>query len=106
MNTKKQMDLIRKRNSMLNDEIDELKYKIALDKKLNSDGYEYVKDLISDLEKIKLEWMDTLVDLRSKQSEYSFLIDDLKIIKKIFADFGFKVPWYKKWKIRLLKKFY
>lgn len=96
MNKKKQIDLIRKRNIELSKQINDMKFKLEFDSQLNMEGYKRAKDLISDLEHIKSEWIEIIEDLRKKDIEYSYLISELKQIKNIMTDMGFKIPVYKK----------
>ena len=96
MNNKKKIETIRRRNADLNKQLEEMKFKIDFDSSLNMKGYEHAKELISELEPIKLKWNKELIELENKKNEYCNLIDDLNKIKKTMYDIGFKVPWYKK----------
>lgn len=96
MNKRKQMELIRKRNMELTKQIDDLKFKIEFDTQLNMEGYKRAKDLISDLENIKADWLKVINDLKDKDVEYSYLISELKMIRDIMKNMGFKIPLYKK----------
>ena len=68
MNKVKQLETIRKHNLELSHQLDEAKFELEYNSKLNAEGYQRAKDLI----------------------------DDLYGIKKIMTDVGFKIPWYKK----------
>ena len=96
MDKVKQMDAIRKRNAELNEQLEDMRFKLEFDKQLNSEGYRRAKELIEDLEKIKKDWMSAFDDLNNKRMEYSILIADLKAMKSIMKNMGFKIPWYKK----------
>ena len=76
--TKKQMDLIRQRNSELASKLDDLKIQAEFDKEINTENYQCVKDLVSDLEKIKIEWTKALDDLHKQQARYSYILSDLQ----------------------------
>lgn len=96
MNNVKQVDMIRKRNAELTKQLDNLKFQLEFNSQLNMKGYQSAKDLISDLEQIKHDWMLALDDLNDKRMKYSELISDLQKIKNIMVDNGFKIPWYRK----------
>ena len=96
MNKAKQMELIRKRNKELTEQLDDMRFKLEFDSQLNSKGYQRAKDLIADLGKIKQDWLEALDDLNEKRTQYSFLIADLQSMKKVMCSMGFKIPWYKK----------
>ena len=104
MDKKKQLELIRKRNIELSKQIDDLKFKLEFDYQLNMEGYKRAKDLISDLERIKSDWMKVVEDLKEKEVEYSYLISELKMIRDIMRNMGFKIPIYKKILLRLKSK--
>lgn len=105
MDKKKQIDLIRKRNAELLSQVEDLKFKIDFDTQLNMEGYKQAKDLINDLEKIKLEWLDNLEQIKEYRIQYSLFLDDLKNIKNIMLNMGFKIPIHKKIILRLKRKF-
>ena len=96
MDRKKQIELVRKRNAELTKQIDDLKFKLEFDNQLNMEGYKRAKDLILDLENIKSEWINVVNNLKEKDIEYSYLISELKEIRNIMRNMGFKIPWYKK----------
>ena len=82
MDNNKKIENIRKRNMKLNEQIDELKYKLEYHKELNMESYQTAKDLIADLENIREEWIQTLQRLHDMESEYQELISDMKEIKE------------------------
>lgn len=96
MNRSKKIDVIRKRNAELTDQLDDLRFKLEFNSQLNMDGYKHAKDLIDDLEKIKQDWTHALACLNNEKEKYSNLIADLQIIKNIMKNRGFVIPWYKK----------
>lgn len=105
MYEKKQLDIVRKRNSELSKQIDDLKFKLEFDKQLNREGYQNAKDLIADLEIIKMDWLKVVKELQNYKVQYSILIDDLKQIKTIMINMGFKVPLHKKIIFKIKQKF-
>lgn len=96
MNNVKQIDMIRKRNTELVKQLDDLKFQLEFNSQLNMNGYRRAKDLIEDLEKIKQDWLLALDDLNNKRMEYSKLISDLQKIKNIMTDNKFKIFGNKK----------
>lgn len=78
MDRSKQIDLIRKRNIELSQQIEDLQ--LHLD--LNSKGYETAKDLITELENIKDKWLETLDRLYDKETEYDKLLSDMKEVNR------------------------
>lgn len=101
MNKQKQIDLIRKKNAELSQQLDDMRFKLEFDSQLNRNGYQRAKDLIDDLEKIKQDWGFAVNDLNDKREIYSDLISELQKIKNIMASMGFKIPWYR----RIMNKF-
>lgn len=96
MNKSKQIDMIRKRNVELTEQLEDMRFQLEFNSQLNTKGYQQAKDLIYDLEKIKHEWLSALDDLNNKREKYSELIADLQNIKNIMTSRGFKIPWHKK----------
>lgn len=95
MSKEKNMDILRKRNIQMQNELDRLKnlYKdYEQIKHLNQEyekhdpdyGERRVADLISDLEGIKKEWMDVLKDLKRERDEYKDLIEDMRGVQAAF----------------------
>lgn len=96
MNKLKQIDIIRKRNAELTEELENMRFKLEFDSQLNTESYKYAKDLICDLEKIKSEWLEIIEDLNEKSVEYSYLISELKAVRDVVRSMGFKIPMHKK----------
>lgn len=96
MNRSKQIELVRKRNAELTKQLKDVKLKLQLDSELNMKERERAKDLISELEQIKKEWISIIKDLNDKKEKYSNLIFDLQEMKKVMISMGFKIPWYRK----------
>ena len=101
MDKKKQLDIIRKRNSQLSEELDKLKFKIEFDMEFNQESFKEAKSLITELEEIKANWLSVIEELEKREMEYSQLIHELKEIKRIMHSMGFKIPWY----VKLVNKF-
>lgn len=92
----KTIDILRKRNTQMQDELDRLKdlYKdYEQIKHLNQEyekhdpdfGERRVAELIEDLEGIKKEWMEALEDLNRERDEYRELIEDMRGIRGVFG---------------------
>ena len=96
MNRLKQADMIRKRNAELSKQLDDMKFKLEYNSQLNMEGYKHAKDLIVELEQLKQEWKSSIDDLNDKREKYAELIAELRTIKNIMKNMGFKIPWYKK----------
>ena len=97
MDRGKQIDLIRKRNAQLNEQLDKVKFELEYDRLLNREGYKHAKDLIAELEDIKKRWNEALDDLRNKQDEYQMIVDDIKKLRDRMSNGVVKVPWYRRW---------
>lgn len=82
MNNTKTIELLRKRNTQLQEELDRLK---ELNIK-HSDKPEdkKISELIADLEKIRKEWMNVLEELNQDREEYCKLLEDLHTIRETF----------------------
>lgn len=96
MNTSKQMDIIRKRNTDLSKRLEELQFKLDYQNQLNTGSYKTAKELITELNTIKDEWSRSLKILQKRDAEYQRLIEDLKNLRKIMISNGIKMPWYKR----------
>ncbi len=91
----KTIDILRKRNIQMQDELDRLKslYKDYEQKKHLNEEYEKhdpdfgerrIGELIEELEGIKKEWMDVLEDLNRERDGYKELIEDMRGMKETF----------------------
>lgn len=83
MNRDKQIDVMRKRNSNLSEQIKDLQFKLEYNKQLNSEGYQTAKELIEELEDIKNNWLEALNRLYDIETEYEGLISDMRNIKEV-----------------------
>ena len=82
MDREKQINMMRKRNIDLSEQIKDLELKLEYNKQLNSEGYQTAKELIKELENIKENWLETLNRLYDIESEYQGMISDMKEIKE------------------------
>ena len=85
MNSTKTIDLLRKRNTQLQEELDRLK-ELHLKQESNDPENKKVSELITDLENIRTEWMNILEELNQDREEYIALIDDLRTVRKAFKE--------------------
>lgn len=81
MDRDKQIDVMRKRNIDLSEQIKELQLHLEYNRQLNSEGYQAAKDFIEELKNIKENWLETLNRIYDLETEYQGLISDMKEIK-------------------------
>lgn len=79
MNETKTVNLLRKRNTQLQEELEKLK-QIAENAGTKTEA-KSVDDLIGELEKIKGEWIEALEEVNKEREKYMELITSLKQIK-------------------------
>ena len=79
MNSTKTIDLLRKRNAQMQEELDKLKE--INNKNSNSSDNKQLSHLIKELEDIKKEWLVILDEL---SQEYKNLAEDLRCIRESF----------------------
>ena len=96
MSNTKTIDILRKRNTQMQDELDRLK-KLYKDyeqiKHLNQEyekhdpdfGERKIAVLIEELEGSQKEWMEALEDLNRERDEYRELIEDMRGIRGVFG---------------------
>lgn len=84
MNNTRTIELLRKRNTQLQEELDRLKEVNA--KHSDKPEDKKISELISDLENIRKEWMNILEELNQDREEYIALLDDLRTIRKSFKE--------------------
>lgn len=85
MKETKTIELLRKRNTQLQEELDRLK-ELHLKQESNDPENKKVSELITDLENIRTEWMKILEELNQDREEYIALIDDLRTVRKAFKE--------------------
>lgn len=84
MNNIKTIDLLRKRNAQMQEELDRLK-EINNKNCLSSDSKK-MSHLIKELEGIKKEWMKILDELNQEREQYKNLNEDLRNIRESFGN--------------------
>lgn len=82
MNSTKTIDLLRKRNAQMQEELDRMK-ELNL-KFLDSDEQKEISKLLEELENIKRGWLHVLEELNGQREEYTELIDELRQMRKAF----------------------
>lgn len=82
MNDAKTIELQRKRNAKLQEELDRLKEQNLNDNK-DSENRK-VSDMVPELEDIRKEWLEIQEELNRERREYRGLIEDLRSIREIF----------------------
>ena len=82
MTQEKTIEVLRKRNAKLQEELGVLKKNDA--KSADGSKNKHVDELISELEGIKKQWQDALDDLKVEKVKYTELIKDMRSIKKTF----------------------
>lgn len=82
MTQEKTIEVLRKQNAKLQEELDALKGRNT--KYTDDSKNKHVDALISELEEIKKQWNDTMKDLKDEKARYTELIKDIRSIKKTF----------------------
>ena len=82
MNSTKTIDLLRKRNAQMQEELDKLKE--INNKNSNSSDNKQLSHLIKELEDIKKEWLVILDELSQEREQYKNLVEDLRCIRESF----------------------
>lgn len=96
MVNEKSMDILRRRNAQLSEQIKQLEELQNNYKQINHLNKEYekhdpdygdrrVSELIADLEEIKKEWLDLLDELKRERDEYKGLIEDMRMVRGMFG---------------------
>ena len=85
MNDTKTIELLRKRNAQMQEELDRLK-ELRTKQEDNAPENKKISKLITDLENIRTEWMNILEELNQDREEYIALIDDLRTVRKAFKE--------------------
>ena len=84
MNNTKTIDLLRKRNAQIQEELDRLKE--INNKNAPSSDNKKISHLIKELEGIKEEWMTILDELNQEREQYRNLTEDLRNIRESFGN--------------------
>lgn len=82
MTQEKTIEVLRKQNAKLQEELDALKGRNT--KYTDDSKNKRVDDLIAELEGIKKQWHDAMNDLKEEKARYTELMKDLRSIKKTF----------------------
>lgn len=82
MTQEKTIEVLRKQNAKLKEELDALKGRNT--KYTDDSKNKRVDDLIAELEGIKKQWHDAMNDLKEEKARYTELMKDLRSIKKTF----------------------
>lgn len=82
MNDAKTIELQRKRNVKLQEEIDRLKEQNRNDSK--DPENKKVSDMVPELEDIREEWLEIQEELNRERREYRGLVEELRNIREIF----------------------
>lgn len=81
MNDIKKIDLLRKRNSQMQEEIDKLK---EINKKYeNIPENQCASEIINELENIRQQWINVLEEITTERNEYKKLNKDLRKMLKL-----------------------
>lgn len=83
MSDTKTIELQRKRNAQIQEELDRLK-ELNVRNSKDSESLR-VSELITELENIRKEWLEVLEDLNQERKEYRGLIEGLRSIRETFA---------------------
>lgn len=83
MSDTKIIELQRKRNAQIQEELDRLK-ELNVRNSKDSESLR-VSELITELENIRKEWLEVLEDLNQERKEYRGLIEGLRSIRETFA---------------------
>jgi len=90
---RKRIDKQRESIDALNVEIEKLKFNLDFLKNENINGYEAAKKIILLLEKIRIEWQESLDSLNLQRDEYQSLIAEVKLMKKVLDKEVYKSKW-------------
>lgn len=101
MNDRKRIELLRKKNKQLTEELEGLRF--AIKHKPDINNANDVDALVVELESIKDEWLTSLEELKKKNKESDNLITELKMVREQMSLAGFRLPYHKKIILRLKK---
>ena len=79
---KSKIELLRKRNTELSTQLEDLKFQLEYQKVLQGGSTKRAKDLIVELENIKKEWGKSIAEIDDYKAQYEELIAELRDIKK------------------------
>lgn len=79
MTQEKSIEILRKRNTMLQTEVDRLKEQLNIEK----ENSKKVSSTLLNLEELKNKWRKELQIIKDQQKQYTELISDLQSLKNI-----------------------
>lgn len=79
MTQEKSIEILRKRNTMLQTEVDRLKEQLNIEK----ENSKKVSSTLLNLEELKNKWRKELQIIKDQQNQYTELISDLQSLKNI-----------------------
>lgn len=82
MTQEKTIEVLRKRNAKLQEELGTLRGQS--EKSTDEFKNKHVDEVISELEGIKKQWQDALDDLKAEKAKYTELMKDMRSIKNTF----------------------
>ena len=82
MNKDKKLEIMRKRNTELNNRLKDTEFMIQYTKFNNQNGYYSAKQLIYELNDIKEKWIEALAELEQERDEYQNVVSDIKKIRE------------------------
>lgn len=89
-------EITRKRNLELSKELDEVRFQLAMQKDLNSESMKRAKELITELEAIKLTWLKSLKEVDEQKEQYKRLINELKDLRNNIKGRNAITRWFYK----------
>ena len=91
-------EITRKRNLELSKELDEIRFQLAMQKDLNSESMKKAKELITELEAIKLTWLKSLKEVENQREQYRDLINEVKDLRNNLKGRNAITRWFYKMK--------
>ena len=91
-------EITRQRNLELSKELEDVKFQLAMQKELNSESAKKAKELIAELEAIKLTWLKSLKELNNQREQYRDLIIEVKDLRNNLKGRNAITRWFYKMK--------
>ncbi len=89
-------EITRQRNLELSKELEDVKFQLAMQKELNSESAKKAKELIAELEAIKLTWLKSLKELNNQREQYRDLIIEVKDLRNNLKGRNAITRWFYK----------
>lgn len=89
-------EITRQRNLELSKELEDIKFQLAVQKELNSESTKKAKELIVELEMIKLAWLKSLKEVEKQKEQYRDLIDEVKDLRNNLKGRNAITRWFYK----------